>query len=287
MTTRALLLSSIVLLIPGGAWAQAPIRGFPAGNAAAESELEQKAKALPSAEQLKAYMQGMASKPHTAGSEGSKAVAEYAAAQMRSWGLDVQIEIFEPLLPYPTVRLLEIPGSVPFHAQLSEPSMTEDADTASANQVPPYNAYSASGDVTAPMVYVNYGTPEDYAQLEAQGISVQGKIVIARYGRVWRGLKPKLAQDRGAVGCLIYSDPADDGYSDAPVFPSGPMRNTREAQQELDSGCVGCRRFDDAPFGHGAYACSGERLTGCVGIVCDIAPDAAAARSTALGRGCW
>jgi N-acetylated-alpha-linked acidic dipeptidase len=173
----------------------------------------------------------MASKPHTAGSEGSKTVAEFAAAQFRAWGLDTQIEIFEPLLPYPTVRVLEIPGPMPFQAQLIEPPMIEDGDTTSPNQIPAYNAYSASGDVTAPMVYVNYGTPEDYAQLEAQGISVQGKIAIARYGRVWRGLKPKLAQDRGAVGCLIYSDPRDDGFYVDNVYPDGPMRPSQGAQR--------------------------------------------------------
>lgn len=231
MIRRALFLFLVIFLIPGGAWAQAPMRGFPASNAVVERELETKARALPSAEKLRQYMVGMASKPHTAGSEGSKAVAEYAVAQMRNWGLDVQIETFEPLLPYPTVRVLEIPGAVPFHAQLIEPPMMEDPDTASPTQVPPYNAYSASGDVTAPMVYVNYGTPEDYAQLEAQGITVKGRIVIARYGRVWRGLKPKLAQDRGAVGCLIYSDPRDDGFYVDNVYPEGPMRPSQGAQR--------------------------------------------------------
>lgn len=231
MTVRVLLFLLVVSWSGGGAWAQAPIRGFPQASVPAERELEQKARSLASTERIHVYMQRMATQPHTAGSEGSKAVAEYALAQLRDWGIDAQIETFEPLLPYPTVRVLEIPGPVPYHAELTEPPMDEDPDTASSTQIPAYNAYSASGDVTAPMVYVNYGTPEDYAQLEAQGISVRGKIVIARYGRVWRGLKPKLAQDRGAVGCIIYSDPRDDGFYVDNVYPEGPMRPAQGAQR--------------------------------------------------------
>lgn len=227
MTTRVLLL----LLIAGGAWAQTPIRGFPQASVPAQQGLEQKARALPSADRIRSYMQRMAAQPHTAGSDGSKAVAEYALQQLRDWGLDAEIEMFDPLLPYPTERILEIPGPVPYRAQLLEPPLEEDPDTQAGTQIPPYNAYSGSGDVTAPMVYVNYGMPEDYAQLEAQGVSVQGKIVIARYGRAWRGLKAKLAQDRGAVGCIIYSDPRDDGFYVDNVYPDGPMRPAQGVQR--------------------------------------------------------
>lgn len=179
---------------------------------------------MASAERLKAYMERMASAPHAAGSPGSKAVAEYALSQFKDWGLDAHIETFDPLIPYPTERLIELQDATPTRLSLSEPAIPEDPDTSAADQLPLFNAYAASGDVTAPIVYVNYGTPEDYAWLEAAGVSVKGKIVIARYGRVWRGLKPKLAQDRGAIGCIIYSDPRDDGFFVDNPYPEGPMR---------------------------------------------------------------
>jgi N-acetylated-alpha-linked acidic dipeptidase len=218
----------VLAVIATSAWAQAPIRGFTSADITAQRERETQARALPSAERLRVYMERMASTPHVAGSAGSKAVADYAAAQLTDWGLDTKIERFDALLPYPTARILETAG---FRAQLSEPALTEDPDTAITTQIPTYNAYSASGDVIAPMVYVNYGTPEDYALLETQGVSVRGKIVIARYGRVWRGLKPKLAQDHGAAGCLIYSDPRDDGFYLDNTYPEGPMRPSQGAQR--------------------------------------------------------
>ena len=224
MTLRPALLT----LLAVSAWAQAPMRGFPANELTAQREREQQARALPSAERLRIYMQRMASTPHAAGSAGSKAVADYASEQLKDWGLDVKIERFDALLPYPTVRVLETAG---FKASLAEPALTEDPDTTITTQIPTFNAYAASGDVTAQMVYVNYGTPEDYAYLEGQGISVKGNIVIARYGRVWRGLKPKLAQDHGAAGCLIYSDPRDDGFYVDNPYPEGPMRPAQGAQR--------------------------------------------------------
>ncbi len=210
------------------AWAQAPIRGFAPADIPAQQELERKARALPSKDRLHAYMERMAAKPHVAGSAGSKAVADYAASQLKDWGLDVTVERLEALLPYPTVRILETTG---FRAQLTEPALAEDPDTAAADQIPTFNAYAASGDISAQMVYANYGTPEDYAFLESQGVSILGKIVIARYGRVWRGLKPKLAQDHGAAGCIIYSDPRDDGFYVDNPYPEGPARPAQGAQR--------------------------------------------------------
>lgn len=224
MLIRSLLLFTFAL----HTFAQAPIRGFSDAALPTQQKREKAAKTLPSAQLLKLYMERMAREPHLAGSPGSKKVAEYAAQQFREWGLETQIETFEALLPYPTERLLEIPG---FKASLTEPVIAEDPDTAEQGQVPTYNAYAGSGDVTAPMVYVNYGTPEDYAFLEQQGVSVKGKIVIARYGRSWRGLKPKLAQDRGAVGAIIYSDPRDDGFFVDNPYPDGPMRPSQGAQR--------------------------------------------------------
>jgi N-acetylated-alpha-linked acidic dipeptidase len=173
---------------------------------------------------MRIYMGRIASKPHQAGSPASKAVADYLAAQLKDWGLDVRTEEFEALMPYPTSRVLEMTAPVKFRAELKEPSIPEDPATAEPGQLPTYNAYSASGDVTAPLVYVNYGIPEDYEELRREGVDVKGKIAIARYGRSWRGVKAKLAQENGAVGCLIYSDPREDGYFQGDVYPKGPMR---------------------------------------------------------------
>jgi N-acetylated-alpha-linked acidic dipeptidase len=207
------------------AFCQAPIRGFGNDQWKSEHEREDKATAIPQRERMKIYMERMASKPHHAGSAGSRAVAEYALGLFKEWGFDAQIEAFEALLPYPTSRSLEMTEPVRFRALLKE-SAVEDKE-----QLPTFNAYSATGDVTAPLVYVNYGVPEDYEVLAKLGIDVRGKIVIARYGHSWRGIKPKLAQENGAVGCLIYSDPRDDGYFQGDVYPNGPMRPPQGVQR--------------------------------------------------------
>ncbi|MGH9665368.1 MAG: M28 family peptidase, partial [Bryobacteraceae bacterium] len=135
-----------------------------------------------------------------------------------------RIERFEAHLPYPTSRTLELVSPVRLHAKLKEPAIPEDPDSGDANQLPTFNAYSAAGDVTAPLVYVNYGVPEDYEQLKRHGIDVAGKIAIARYGKSWRGVKAKMAEQNGAVGCIIYSDPREDGYFQGDVYPKGPFR---------------------------------------------------------------
>jgi N-acetylated-alpha-linked acidic dipeptidase len=204
--------------------AVAPLRGFPPGQWKAQHDREEQAKTIPQAERLRIYMDRMAAKPHHAGSPGSKAVADYLSAQLTEWGFDTRIETFQALIPYPTTRTLEMTAPVRFRAKLAEPSIPDDPGTAQENQLPTFNAYGASGDVTAPLVYVNYGQPEDFEYLKKQGIDLKGKIVIVRYGRAWRGLKPKLAQDNGAVGCLIYSDPREDGFFQSDAYPLGPMR---------------------------------------------------------------
>ncbi len=204
--------------------AYAPIRGFPAEDWKAQHDLEERAKAIPEPARIRIYMGRIASKPHQAGSPASKAVADYLAAQLKDWGLDVHTEEFEALMPYPTSRVLEMTAPVKFRAELKEPAIAEDPGTSEPGQLPTYNAYSASGDVTAPLVYVNYGIAEDYRELRREGVDVKGKIAIARYGRSWRGVKAKLAQENGAVGCLIYSDPREDGYFQGDVYPKGPMR---------------------------------------------------------------
>lgn len=206
------------------AQAQGPIRGFPKESWEQQRAVEQKARAVPQPARIHEYVRRMSREPHAAGSAQSRAVAEYAAGLLSSWGYQARIETFEALLPYPVERSLELVAPVEFRARLTEPAIPEDPDSGAAGQLPPYNAYSGSGTVTAPLVYVNYGLPEDYDVLARAGIDVRGKIVLARYGRGWRGTKPKVAAERGAAGCLIYSDPRDDGYFQGDVYPKGAYR---------------------------------------------------------------
>ena len=200
------------------------LRGFPFSQWRAEHEWEDRAHQITSATRAGEFMKRMSAEPHHAGSPGSRAVANYALQLLQQWGYQAGIETFEGLMPYPTHRQVEMVTPVKFRARLEEPSIKEDPDTSSRNQLPPYNAYSASGEVTAPLVYVNFGVPEDYEYLKKIGVDVRGKIVIARYGGAWRGVKPKVAAEHGAVACLIYSDPKDDGYFAGDVYPKGPYR---------------------------------------------------------------
>ncbi len=186
---------------------------------------EQKFRQIPNPANLRANMQRLSARPHHVGSPYDKDNAEWILSQLRSWGLEATIENFEVLFPTPKERLLEMVGPEKFTAKLEEPAVAVDpTSNQKSEQLPTYNAYSIDGDVTAPLVYVNYGIPADYEQLERMGISVSGAIVIARYGASWRGIKPKVAAEHGAVGCIIYSDPYDDGYRGADVFPKGPAR---------------------------------------------------------------
>lgn len=208
-----------------------PIRGFLTKDVPAEQKLEQQALQVPETANMRAYMDTLAAEPHNAGSPRSKAMAEWILAHLQQWGLDAHIEQFEALMPYPTVRVVEVVGPKPFTAKLKEPAIPQDPTSGQPNQLPTFNAYSASGDVTAEVVYVNYGVPADYEWLAKEGISVKGKIVIARYGHSWRGVKPKVAYEHGAVGCLIYSDPRDDGYFDGDIYIKGPMRPYQGVQR--------------------------------------------------------
>jgi N-acetylated-alpha-linked acidic dipeptidase len=221
-------LRSSLFFLALAAYAQAPsaapIRGFTPDQWKAQHDREEQAKLIPQAERLRIYMDRMAAKPHHAGSPGSKAVADYLATQLTDWGFDTRIETFQALIPYPTTRTLEMIAPVRFRAKLSEPAIPEDPSTSQDGQLPTFNAYGGSGEVTAPLVYVNYGQPEDFEYIKKLGIDIRGKIAIVRYGRSWRGLKAKLAQDNGAAGCLIYSDPREDGFFQSDAYPRGPMR---------------------------------------------------------------
>jgi N-acetylated-alpha-linked acidic dipeptidase len=189
-------------------------------------------RALPDAQAIGQYMERLSARPHHVGSAYGKDNAEWMLARFKEWGWDARIEQYDVLFPTPRERLLEMVAPVRFKAALEEPVVPIDPTTSQrSEQLPTYNVYSVDGDVTAPLVYVNYGRPEDYEELEAAGVSVRGAIVIARYGGSFRGTKPKIAAEHGAVGCLIYSDPRDDGYFVDAVFPEGPMRNKDGVQR--------------------------------------------------------
>ncbi len=211
--------------------AQQPIRGFPSSMVGEEARREEQARAVPSPDTLREQLRILSEEPHEAGTARSKHVAELILARFRSYGLEAKIEPLEALMPRPVKRVLELvtPGS--YTAALKEPAIGEDKDSGDANQLPTANFYSADGDVTAPLVFVNYGIPEDYEVLDSLGVSVKGKIVIAKYGHSWRGIKPKVAAEHGAVGCIIYSDPEDDGYRVDDVYPQGPMRPWQGVQR--------------------------------------------------------
>src|SRR4030088_389701 len=191
-----------------------PLFGYSAESSRTERQWEEKLRAIPSPDNLRSYMQKLSAHPHHVGSPYDKENAAWIAAKFKEFGLDTHIEQFDVLFPTPKERVVElVEGGPKFVAKLQEPALPQDpTSNQQAEQLPTYNAYSIDGDVTAPLVYVNYGVPEDYEQLDPMGVSVKGAIVIARYGASWRGIKVKVAGEHGALGCLIYSDPRDDGY---------------------------------------------------------------------------
>lgn len=208
------------------------LMGFSGEGSQIQKALEAKFDTELKAENLRDRLKRLSARPHHVGSPYDKENAEFIAAQFKSWGFDTQIEQFDVLFPTPKTRIVEMTAPEKFTARLNEPELKEDAATAQQNeQLPTYNAYSIDGDVTAPLVYVNYGIPADYEQLEQKGVDVRGKIVIARYGGSWRGIKPKVAAEHGAVGCLIYSDPRNDGFYQGDVYPKGAWRNENGVQR--------------------------------------------------------
>jgi len=210
---------------------QHAIRGFSQADARTEHDWEAKMRAIPKPENLREYMKHLSAEPHHVGSAYDKQNAEYIRDKFKSWGIDAKLEEFEVLFPTPTERVLEMTEPTRYRAVLKEPVLSEDPDSGDANQLPTYNAYSIDGDVTGQLVYANYGVPADYDELAKLGVDVKGKIVITRYGGSWRGIKPKVAAEHGAVGCLIYSDPKDDGYYQGDVFPKGPYRPEQGVQR--------------------------------------------------------
>ena len=206
--------------------------GFTSATSKTQRDWETKFKALPSPQIMRETMQRLSARPHHVGSPYDKDNAEWMLARFKSWGLDARIEQFDVLFPTPKSRVVELIEPTRYVAKLQEPVVASDPTSdQQSEQLPSYHAYSIDGEVTAPLVYVNYGIPKDYETLDRLGISVKGAIVIARYGQSWRGIKPKVAAEHGAVGCIIYSDPHEDGFFSGDVFPKGPMRNENGVQR--------------------------------------------------------
>lgn len=222
-------LSAFLLALPALAVGEDPLAspallGFSTQSASAQQALERRFDAALGPGELRAWMQQLSSEPNHVGAPHDKANAEFLLRKFRDWGWQAEIETFDVLYPTPKSITLELLAPTKFTARLREPAVRGDSTSTRADGLPPYNVYGADGDVTADLVYVNYGMDEDYKELARRGVDVKGKIVITRYGGGWRGLKPKLAYERGAIGCLIYSDPNDDGYAAGDTYPQGGWR---------------------------------------------------------------
>ncbi|HVS30729.1 MAG TPA: M28 family peptidase, partial [Thermoanaerobaculia bacterium] len=229
---RYIISAFALLLLAATPKPEAPIRGFAPDRWSGQRQIERQYDALLNKANLDTWMKRLTARPHHLGSAYGKENAEFIAAQFKSWGYDTAIERFDVLLPTPKTRILEMTAPETYRARLEEPALPEDKTSGQRDeQLPVYNAYSIDGDVTGELVYVNYGIPKDYEVLEERGVDVKGKIVIARYGGSWRGIKPKVAAEKGAIGCIIYSDPRDDGYYHGDVYPKGSWRNEWGAQR--------------------------------------------------------
>jgi len=217
------LITLLIFLFSGEAYGQSKsLNGYTSEQAAAQYELESRFDGLIQAGNLRDWLKRLAARPQHLGSPYRKDNAEFILSLFQKWGFDARIETFYVYFPTPKVRKLEMVAPTSFHAKLTAPPVEGDPVTAmQEEQLPSYNAYSIDGDVTGELVYANQGLHQDYAELERRGIDVQGKIVIVRYGGGYRGIKPKVAAEKGAIGCLIYSDPRDSGYGQGDVYPRG------------------------------------------------------------------
>ncbi|MEP6617404.1 MAG: transferrin receptor-like dimerization domain-containing protein [Ginsengibacter sp.] len=226
---KLLVLTLLIISLKGSA--QTSITGFTVRSAEAQVQLEKKFDQLLDRLTIGKNIKRLSAKPHNLGSAADRENAEYLLNLYKSWGWDARIETFKVLFPTPLTRKLKMLSPVKYTAVLKEPSIKEDATSGQPGQLPTYNAWSADGNVTGDLVFVNYGLPGDYEKLALLGIDVKGKIVIAKYGHSWRGIKPKVAQEHGAIGCIIYSDPGDDGYGAGDVYPVGAFKNEYGVQR--------------------------------------------------------
>lgn len=222
----------VLLMVSNLSFSQKSILGYSKESAEAQLKAEEKFDSYLSTKNIDDWIKRLSARPHHVGSPYGKANAEYMRDLFKSWGYDAELETYYVLFPTPKSRLLELTGANPYKAKLEEPALKEDGTSnQKSEQLPVYNCWSPDGDVTGELVFVNYGVPDDYIQLEKMGINVKGKIVIAKYGGSWRGIKPKVAQEHGAIGCIIYSDPQGDGYFQGDVYPKGPFKNEFGAQR--------------------------------------------------------
>jgi N-acetylated-alpha-linked acidic dipeptidase len=214
------------------AFAQETILGFSESDSFSQQELETAFDKEINSAELDEWLQLLSSEPHHVGTRKGLENVEFIADKFRSWGFDTEIVEYEVLFPSPKTRELELVYPTRYTATLEEDSLVEDPSTSSITDLlPPYNAFSTDGEVQGELVFVNYGTPADYDILDRYGISVEGKIAVSRYGGSWRGIKPKLAGEKGAIATIIYSDPADDGYGKGDTYPDGPFKHESAVQR--------------------------------------------------------
>ncbi len=226
------LISAQSIVGPSSAVQPLQLAGYSSQSAPTESNWEKKFQEGIAANNIRENMRRLTARPHHVGSPYDKDNAEWILSQFKAWGFDAKIETYSVLFPTPKVRLVEMLQPTRFQAKMQEPVLPVDpTSNQTSEQLPTYNAYSIDGDVTAPLVYVNYGNREDYEQLARLGVSVKGAIVITRYGEGWRGIKPKVAGEHGAIGCIIYSDPKGDGYRQGDDFPTGGWRPREGVQR--------------------------------------------------------
>ena len=232
MRTLLILLLQILLLAPPALAQTVSIDGFSAERAAAERRWEEQFRAVPSAASAREHLRRLTLEPHVAGTKEDYATAVYVRDQLRSYGLNAELREYQVWMNYPNApTVLELITARRERLETREAIVPGDPTSSNPKITLLFNGYSASGDVTAPVVYANYGLPNDYEDLEKAGVNVKGKIVIVRYGNSFRGVKAKVAQDHGAIGCIIYSDPADDGYMQGDVYPKGPWRPVASGQR--------------------------------------------------------
>ncbi|WP_435019389.1 M28 family metallopeptidase [Tundrisphaera sp. TA3] len=225
------LVALAMISVPGRAQ-DGPI-GFAPASRKAQGKAEAHALGVPTPDAARAWLHELTEEPHVAGTPADRKTADFLADKLRSWGWQVQIEEYEALLNYPKLGsvVCELVRPEPVPLKVVEDPLAVDKDSASADVFPAFHGYGVSGDVTAQVVYANYGRPEDFATLTRIGVDVRGKIVLVRYGELFRGLKVRNAQKAGAKGVLIYSDPAEDGYTKGDTYPGGPFRPASALQR--------------------------------------------------------
>ena len=236
MTARPIVaLGAVILAVACNRSPAATRAGAALGYSSAAFEqqrtLERRFRDAVSADAIGKFHATLTRRPHMAGTDGARAVAELVQGALTAAGLDVEVLEYEAYLSTPRSIAVDIVAPTAVSLRVTEPASPLDPDTANADLGPGFIAYSASGDVTAPVVYVNYGLPDDYAQLAARSVDVRGKLVLARYGRSHRAVKVHTAERSGAAGIIIYSDPADDGFVRGETWPRGYWRTQEQIQR--------------------------------------------------------